>query len=403
MFYNVFFCVNLLKMLLLFQCIFRIIKINMVDYRKWDHIEVSDDEDDTHPNIDTPSLFKWRHEARVQRMEEMQKKKETVEEEKKRIEAKLREVRERVAREEAEGSDNLDDLRKTLEEVEKTAAAVKEKEVEVLKEVKSQPLNVDTLSKDGFSKSIINTAPLVKEELSEEEKEKKMKKFVQENKKLIKEYGMLQKFDDSKKFLMDGNTHLACEETANYLVIWCLDLEMEEKSELMAHVAHQCICMQYLLELAKQLETDPRACISSFFSKIQIADQEYKNAFYSELDAFKVRIKKRAQEKIAEALEEERLERLGPGGLDPAEVFESLPQSMKDCFESQDIPLLQKVGEFLPETDTLFYLIRCVDSGLWVPSKEDPTTSTEDGFVKKDEEIDGDDEPEEEEVYSEVK
>ena len=35
----------------------------------------------------------------------------------------------------------------------------------------------------------------------------------------------------------------------------------------------QCICMQYLLELAKQLETDPRACISSFFSKIQIADQ----------------------------------------------------------------------------------------------------------------------------------
>ena len=32
----------------------------------------------------------------------------------------------------------------------------------------------------------------------------------------------------------------------------------------MCHVAHQCICMQYLLELAKQLECDPRACISSF-------------------------------------------------------------------------------------------------------------------------------------------
>ena len=40
----------------------------------------------------------------------------------------------------------------------------------------------------------------------------------------------------------------------------------------MAHVAHQCICMQYLLELAKQLETDPRACISSFFTKIQVAE-----------------------------------------------------------------------------------------------------------------------------------
>jgi len=31
---------------------------------------VSDDEDDTHPNIDTPSLFRWRHQARVERMAE---------------------------------------------------------------------------------------------------------------------------------------------------------------------------------------------------------------------------------------------------------------------------------------------------------------------------------------------
>ena len=31
-------------------------------------IKVSDDEDDTHPNIDTPSLFRWRHQARVERM-----------------------------------------------------------------------------------------------------------------------------------------------------------------------------------------------------------------------------------------------------------------------------------------------------------------------------------------------
>ena len=29
-----------------------------LDYSKWDNIEISDDEDDTHPNVDTPSLFK---------------------------------------------------------------------------------------------------------------------------------------------------------------------------------------------------------------------------------------------------------------------------------------------------------------------------------------------------------
>lgn len=39
-------------------------------------LQISDDEDDTHPNVDTPSLFKWRHQARVQRMEEHQTKKD---------------------------------------------------------------------------------------------------------------------------------------------------------------------------------------------------------------------------------------------------------------------------------------------------------------------------------------
>jgi len=48
----------------------------MVDYSKWKKIEVSDDEDETHPNIDTPSLFRWRHQARVERMEESKRERE---------------------------------------------------------------------------------------------------------------------------------------------------------------------------------------------------------------------------------------------------------------------------------------------------------------------------------------
>merc|ERR1719347_904833 len=329
----------------------------------------------------------------------MKKKKESVEAEKRKIEAKLREVQERVKKEEEQGGDNLDDIKKSLTEVEKAAKNVDKKKKDLEEEIKKQPKNVDTLSRDGFSKTIVTTmAKPTNEELTEEEREKKMKKFVKENEKKIKDYGMLKKFDDSKKFLMDGNTHLACDETANYLVIWCLDLEMEEKRDLMQHVAHQCICMQYLLELAKQLETDPRACISSFFTKIQVADEEYKSAFYSELEAFKERIKKRAAEKIAEAMEEERQEerqaRLGPGGLDPADVFESLPDEMKKCFESQDIGMLQTVIKNMPEDQARYHMKRCVESGLWVPNKDDPTTNAEDGFVTK--------EDDEEETYEEV-
>lgn len=54
-----------------------------------------------------------------------------------------------------------------------------------------------------------------------------MKKFIKENEKQLKHYGMLRKYDDSKVFLK-ANSHLVCEDTANYLVIWCINLEMEE-------------------------------------------------------------------------------------------------------------------------------------------------------------------------------
>jgi hypothetical protein len=40
-----------------------------IDYSAWEKIEVSDDENETHPNIDDASLFRWRHQARLERME----------------------------------------------------------------------------------------------------------------------------------------------------------------------------------------------------------------------------------------------------------------------------------------------------------------------------------------------
>lgn len=127
----------------------------------------------------------------------------------------------------------------------------------------------------------------VEENLTEDEREQRMKKFIKDNEKELKHFGMLRRYDDSKEYLKK-HPELVCDDTANYLVIWCINLEMEEvyiyfhllywysyiificflqKHDLMAHVAHQTICMQYILELAKQLDFDPRACLESFFSK----------------------------------------------------------------------------------------------------------------------------------------
>ena len=60
-----------------------------------------------------------------------------------------------------------------------------------------------------------------------------------------------------------------------------------------------------------------------------MAEAEYKNSFDIELQSFKDRIRKRAAQKIQEAIQEEEEEkkaRLGPGGLDPVDVYESLPE-----------------------------------------------------------------------------
>ncbi len=139
----------------------------------------------------------------------------------------------------------------------------------------------------------------------------------------------------------------------------------------MEHVAHQCIVMQFILELSKTLKCDPRACVSPFFTKMQTTNKEYKDGFFEELEAFKDRIRRRAKEKIEaamrEAEEEERLKRLGPGGLDPAEVFESLPDELKQCFESQNIQLLQETLIKMKKEEAEYHMDRCVKSGLWVP------------------------------------
>lgn len=109
---------------------------------------------------------------------------------------------------------------------------------------------------------MVNTKPEQAEEESEEVREQKHKTFVEKYEKQIKHFGelgpgvgsrwvvrvregwpsasggagaphhhllagMLRRWDDSQKYLSD-NVHLVCEETANYLVIWCIDLEVEE-------------------------------------------------------------------------------------------------------------------------------------------------------------------------------
>lgn len=206
-----------------------------------DVFQISDDEDETHPNIDTPSLFRWRHQARVERMEERRREKDEHMQKKTETLRQINEMRKKIG-EAAQDSPDIESLKKTLAELQDQEMKLLKKEEDLKKKDKTTPWNVDTISEPGFTKTVINTKPPrpKDENLTEEEKEARMKKFIRENEKLLKEFGMLRKYDDSKQFLVDHN-QLVCEETANYLVIWCINLEMEEVNCISSKIITQIL------------------------------------------------------------------------------------------------------------------------------------------------------------------
>lgn len=70
--------------------------------------------------------------------------------------------------------------------------------------------------------------------------------------------------------------------------------------------------------------------ILMFSCQCQTAEKPYLDAFDKELVLLKERVrscaKMRMENTMKELEEEERQKRLGPGGLDPVEVYESLPK-----------------------------------------------------------------------------
>ncbi|NXN86854.1 CD37L protein, partial [Bombycilla garrulus] len=101
---------------------------------------------------------------------------------------------------------------------------------------------------------------------------------------------MLGRWDDSQRFLSD-HPYLVCEETAKYLILWCFHLEAEQKRALMEQIAHQALVMQFIIEMARSCNVDPRGCFRLFFQKAKVREEGYLEAFKTELEAFKSRVR----------------------------------------------------------------------------------------------------------------
>uniref|UniRef100_A0A8C5H003 Hsp90 co-chaperone Cdc37-like 1 n=1 Tax=Gouania willdenowi TaxID=441366 RepID=A0A8C5H003_GOUWI len=118
----------------------------------------------------------------------------------------------------------------------------------------------------------------------------KCKSFQQKYEQELRYFGMLRRWDDSQRFLAD-TPQLICEETANYLILWCMRLQQEGKEALMDQVAHQAVVMQFILEMASNSQQDPRGCFRHFFHKAKEGQDVYLEVFHTELEAFKHRVK----------------------------------------------------------------------------------------------------------------
>ncbi|KAM9792937.1 hsp90 co-chaperone Cdc37-like [Neosynchiropus ocellatus] len=335
-----------------------------IDYSAWDHIEVSDNEDETSPFVDTPSLFRMRHRARLERMAAFQQRGEELEVNSEACRRMLEEARQRLCALE-DGDPEITSVEAEVRKLEKDQKRFEQMIEEYRREERRLPWNVDTICQDGFDKSVLNTKPA-----EEKEKVEAHRSFAEKYSSEIKHFGMLRRWDDSQQFLSD-NPHLVCEETANCLVVVCVDLEIDEKPALMEQVAHQAIVLQFILDLSKALKRDPRGCFRQFFSNIKTADKTYLDQFEQELEQLKERVrscaKARVHDTMKELEEEERQKRLGPGLLDPQEVYDSLPKEMQRSFDEKNVQLLHEVINRMDPQEAKFHMLRCIDSGLWVP------------------------------------
>jgi cell division cycle protein 37 len=200
--------------------------------------------------------------------------------------------------------------------------------------------------------------------------------FVEKYEDIMEHYSEMKDKDEISDFLRGEGSVLFAEHAQNYLLLSCLEDEMNGKHTRMLNVARQSQYLSNITELAVSLRSPPQSVVAPFFARLK--EQEHSENFEDAVRGFAGRIKNRAIEKRKEMAAEEEAnyqelskeERLGPGGLDPLEVFESLPASMQEAFQNRDTQALQDALSKMPIAEAKLHMQRCQDSGLWNSNRD---------------------------------
>lgn len=450
------------------------------DYSKWDNIEISDDEDDVHPNIDKESWFRLKHRSRIEREEKEEKNKEKINDEMVKTNLRIKEINKIISRASAtkgtdsDSDDDLEDLDGLRSELQVLENSNKDNQAKLDHYEKNKKWNVDNMCHVTEERTIVNKNVKVNkysddtgfalpkeedmvdeavaanfeqegnvlEDMSSDEvegstammsaakigdgpqkstivskpspapaaaaKSKAVKtpvlqpqpnneksvsvsmlsyhQFTQKYADVVEQFMALESMDKSKDFLLQHGDVLLQENASNYLLLASLEDEMNGYHTKMRLVARQSQIISNIAELAKSLKLHPGNVIHPFFQRME--NKELFEGFMAGVNDFAARIEVRAvqkrkemdEERVREAKQEQQgggggggvdvadiplEERLGPGGLDPLEVFESLPESMQEAFESREKAKLESALKAMPPDEAEYHMKRCVESGLW--------------------------------------
>jgi len=237
---------------------------------------------------------------------------------------------------------------------------------------------------DAYTTTKINRTKKTEEEQLTEDQ---LEKFFNDNKKKLDSYCVIP--DDKKAFeFLEKNPQIVSSSGEGYLITKAVDTSVlgEPASLAVPIMAKRCLTVHNIVAAAKDANMKPDLAMT-FFKKKQ-SNPRVKEVYDSEFEKQHTEllglIKKRTKERLKEAEEEAKRKEeelkemtaeeaeankapLGPGGLDPTEVLNSLPQALQDAFISKDIEKLKEVIAGLPEEEAKEHMDKCVKSGLWVP------------------------------------
>lgn len=316
------------------------------NYSKWDKLEISDDEETYHPNLDTGLNIRVNRITRDRKEEE------------------------------------IDEEKSKLEAAGKFDAAAKLED--------RRPLHVNNICHVAEERTIIHSNDGSRKDTIKKGEEfcvDEYSLFKDENQKLLDTFTNAS-WEESRDLLMQRGEVLMHEYASTYYMLTALDEEMNGNAKRVEKLCRQGQIISQIHQLAEPLKRPPRDFVPRFFQKFDRGNSEAMATFEEGVNHWTKNLKQRAVDKrkeqeAAAAEEDEKAqtmekvslveamyqmskeERMGPGGLDPVEVFESLPTDMQECFKSGDIPKLREVAAAMPEEEFSRHFQRCIDGGLW--------------------------------------